>query len=66
MTYRIVEQDGKTVVEIPCEGKLEVQGWALEWVKAKASADEYRIRDEDNDIAKLLRTSGGQWYLMNA
>lgn len=66
MTYRIVEPDGKTVVEIPCDEKFAAQRWALDWASSKAVADEYLIKQDEGDFAKIFHTRGGQWYLMNA
>ncbi|MBB6122996.1 hypothetical protein FHS92_000703 [Sphingobium subterraneum] len=66
MTFQIVEQNGNAVVEIPCEEKIAAQVWAMDWAKSKASADEYLIKQDGNDCAKLFHTAGGQWYLMNA
>lgn len=66
MTYQIVEQSGKAVAEIPCTDKIAAQVWAMDWAKSNASSDEYRIQRDSSDCAKLFRTVGGQWYLMNA
>lgn len=66
MTYQICERNGNAVTEIPCEEKFAAQGWALEWARAKASADEYIIKQDGNNCARLFHSMGGQWYLMNA
>ncbi|WP_156405502.1 hypothetical protein [Sphingomonas sp. Root710] len=66
MTYEIVGRDGQAVVEVPCDEKFAVQGWALEWAGHNADTDEYIIRRDRRDWSKLYRTAGGQWYLMNA
>lgn len=66
MTYQIVDQSGKAVAEIPYTDKIDVQVWAMNWAKSKALSDEYRIQRGSSDCAKLFRTAGGQWYLMNA
>lgn len=66
MTYQIVEQSGKAVAEIPSADRISAQVWAMDWANNNASADEYLIQHGNSVCAKLFRTAGGQWYLMNA
>lgn len=66
MAYQITDDEGKIIIDVPCEAKLEAQEWALGWARSRASEDHYYLKCDGANSAHLFHAVGGQWYLMNA